>query len=316
MLEPKTVEAAQPDLPVETAPVAAIPQEVVEVDNADEGFDFDGLNNSIEESMVDDPESKTPVAETSEVKAPVVEAPVVAPATPASPSADLTPPVVAPAPVAEATPAVQPTPVSETPGAAAPASQQASPQAEDGFTALDRAIEAGREDLIKAVAQKVYQLPAEELEAVQTEPEVAIPKLLARVHVNTVQGVIRHVAQQMPAMVGALMQAQAEYGKREEQFFSQWPQLDRTKHRDQILQVGQVFRQVNPNATLEDFIKHVGAQVVLMNGLHAQQPQRAAMPVSQPVAPAYVPAGAGRQSNPAPAPDNNPWAEMVEVMNE
>lgn len=307
--------------PVDTTPAngteSSAPVETIDVEDNGDDFDFASIAGAVETedlsqppAVMMDPAASPPVVETP-ATAPAGAVPAPAPASEVSAAATPTMPQV-PAEQQAAVPQAATAPTGETPQVSP--SPQAVPQAPDGFTALDQAIESGRSQLIDVVAQQVYQLQAEELEAINTEPEKAIPKMLARVHVNAVQGVLRHVAQQMPAMVSGLIQAQSEYRKREDEFFTAWPQLDRTKHRDQIMKVGQVFRQLNPNATMEDFVKQVGAQVVLMNGLHVQQQNSPPPPTPQ--AAAFVPAGAGRSSVPPAPPDSNPWAEMVEMMNE
>lgn len=305
--------------------------------SADTSDDVDDLDFSIFDKVIPgETVEDTPVKQAESPKAVETQQPAVVPPTPATPTAPE--PVVEPA-SQEPQPAVQsqPAPSSAQPEQPAPQQQpaatpspQTTPQAEttpdeDGFTKLDKAIQASRDTVIEAVATSSYQLSQEELEGIQVEPEKVLPKLMARVHVNAVQGVLRHVAQQMPAMVHGLIHAQSEHKAREDEFFKAWPQLDRTKHGQDIVRAGQVFRQLNPQATLQDFIKQVGAQVVIAHGLHLQAPAQAAQPqqqrtVQQQAAstPApFVPAGVGRTSAPVTIPtENNPWSELVEVMNE
>lgn len=298
----------------------------VEVDD----FDFSVFENSVPGETVPDVQppavtSSAPAETVGEVKsAPAPVEPQAATPPPAPPQpqqVEATPPAPQVTPGAPQEQQVQPPQAGTTQATPPPTTAQA-PATEsppDGFRQLDQAIEQSREKVIDAVAAQTYQLTQEELEAVQVEPEKAIPKLLARVHVNTVQGVVRHIAQQMPALVSALITQRDDNSKREKEFFDAWPQLDRQKHSADIIRVGQVFRQLNPNATMQDFIRHVGAQVVLANGLHIQQqkPQQTTVAPPPPQQPAFVPAGVGRTSAPAaPSAPTNPWEEMVEVMRE
>ena len=213
-----------------------------------------------------------------------------------------------------------PAAVSQSPASQQPeggADKQGASSTDDPFTALDKAIEAGRDKVIDAIAAGAYQLTQQEVEQVLSEPDKALPKLMARVHVNAVQGVLRHVAQQMPAMVTGLLKVQEENRGREEQFFKAWPQLDRSKHSQDILRAGQVFRQLNPQATMEEFIRAVGAQVVIQHGLHLQRPPGQTQQVQQAApAPAFMPAGVGRASQPVAPPEPNIWAEMVQAVQE
>jgi len=304
----------EPSQTVEPSQAAEQPQ----IEVTDDTFDFEGLNAAVDDAA-ENPEVTPPV--TGEKVPPVGEISEVVPPPPSSPAQ---PVASAPVETKEVSPtsAVVPTPEVKQPTTpqqpeTSAASSQPEAKAEDGFTAISRAIEAGREQLVEAVAQKVYQVTPEELEALNVEPEKVIPKLLARVHVNTVQGVVQHIAAQMPGMVQGLLQIQAESARHEDNFFKAWPQLDKAKHGEQILKAGQVWRQLNPNGSVEEFIKSVGAQVVLMNNLHVQQPQVQQQVVPQQVQQApFVPAGAGKTSQPVAPAEINPWAELVEVMNE
>lgn len=181
--------------------------------------------------------------------------------------------------------------------------EQQAPQTtegDDGFTQLDTLIEQQRPKVIEALATQSYQLTEDELNGLQEDPGKTVPKLLARAHVNAVQGVLRHVAQQLPGMLSGMLQVREMNRQREDVFWGKWPQLDKTKHAQQVVQVARVFRQLNPSADMDTFVQHVGAQVMLMNGLH-----RAAAPVQPqatvPRATPFVPAGAGHGGVPNPA---------------
>lgn len=296
-------------------------------DSSDPDFDS-GVFSYLDEPAAP---SQTPAAPTNPAVTPPVATgesatPPVTPQgqQPAAPVQPAVPPQQAATPPQATPPAPAAPPAAQTPPAAQPTgAQNPQPPADeaDPFAKLDQAISASRDQTIQAVASQAYQLSQQELEAVATEPEKILPVLMAKVHVNAVQGVLRHVSQQMPGMVTALMQAQQANRDREEQFFKQWPQLDKTKHMQDIIRAGQVFRQMNPTATHEDFIKHVGAHVVLQHGLHqrpqaAQPPQQVAQPRPAPVPPPFAPAGVGGAGAPA-APAQKPfWEEFVEVMNE
>ena len=241
-------------------------------------------------------------------------------AAPTVPPQQVTPQEAQPAPAA---PQVTQQPAAAQPPAGDQQQPGAAPEAKDPFEALDRTIQANRDATIQAVASQTYQLTPQELEAVATEPEKVLPQLMAKVHVNAVQGVLRHVSQQMPAMVSAIMQAKEQDRQREDSFFQAWPQLDRVKHRADIIRAAQVFRQLNPTASPEDFVRQVGAQVVIAHGLHqqpqapAQNQQPAVRPQVQQVAPPFRPAGVGMGGAPAAGrPQQSFWEEFVEVMNE
>lgn len=297
--------------PADTTPANTGADASVDADAIGEDLDMATLAEAIESAPFENPEPQTPEAQ------PTAQVPA-APATGTPPPAQ-----------AAATPpqAVQQQQMQQQPQQPQQVQQQPQDAAEvDPFTLMDSVLQQGRAQVIDAVADQVYKLSPEDLEGINTEPEKAIPKLLATVHVNAVQGVTRHIAQQMPAMVMGLMAAQVENTKREDAFFKAWPQLDREQHMPAIMQAGRVFKQMYPRATMTDFIRNVGAQVILAHGLHLQQPQTGqpqqvppVQPQQQQVAtpPPFVPAGAGSVGGVPTQPEPRGfWDEFVEVMRE
>lgn len=313
----QVVESANPPEPGSSSgevKASETPEQIPAEDLDTEDFDYSVFEKSIPGEVIAESAAKPPTSP---------EAPPQAAAPAVTPAPGETPPQVATPPQPPEQPGVPPQADAQpaTTEAKPPAEPAQAPagEAQDGFTALDNAIQASRDKVIQTVAEQTYKLSQDELNAIQEEPERVIPQLLARVHVNAVQGVIRHVAQQMPAVVGAIMQAREQTSKLESDFFKAWPQLDKAKHGADIMKVGQVFRQLNPNATFNEFVRHVGAQVVLTHGLHLQQAtQQQQAPAARPQAqPAFQPAGIGRSSAPAaPSQPKNVWEEMVEIMNE
>lgn len=202
-----------------------------------------------------------------------------------------------------------------------PQAPQAQPQAQppapvvnpsDAFRVLNETIEQKKGEIAGLLAGQTYQLSSQELEGIQSEPEKVLPQLMAKVHLNAVQGVLRHVAQQLPAAVSSMIQAHAQNQRLEDQFYSAWPQLNRYQHDSTVRQMAYMFRQMNPSASMEDMIRTVGAQVVTALGLPAQtqpaaQPQRVVRQ-QQPFRPA-----APAQASPGPAPARTPneWERMA-----
>lgn len=255
------------------------------------------------------PEVKTPVQATP---VPAVQSPQAAvPPTPAG----VVPPPQAAAPAAGAQ-GVQPQPGVQEPQqpSATPASGTTG-EPPDAFQQLDSLIEAQRPKVIDAVAVGSYQLSAEEIEGIQTEPEKVVPKLLAKVHVNAVQGVIRHVAAQLPGMLNSMLQVRETHQREEQKFWDAWPELDKGKHSPQVMQTARLFRQQYPTASQEEFVRFVGAQVMLMNGLaRAPKPQQVQTPQVVPFRPAG--AGQGGGSVPAGQPQLQGWDVIAQAMQE
>lgn len=327
--ETETTETAMPSLATgDVAPAGSVVKESdkpSEDDTEDPNPDEMGLVDFFREQPVTAAPTEQPVTET-EIQSPQGAGVVPATTSQVEPTAQpapqvASPPQVQPQQAAQPAQGTQPqqqaqqVPPQQGDTQAQPGAQQPT-QAPDAFGELDRVIEAQRPKVIEAVAVGSYQLSQDELDGLTTEPEKVVPKLLAKVHVNAVQGVLRHVAQQMPVLLNSMLEVREINRAREETFWKQWPQLDRTKHGQQVLQVAQTFRQLNPNATPEQFVQHVGAQVVLMNNLHRQaapQPQQA-----QPAPAPFRPAGVGQGGGPIPAQaaQTGGWELITQMMQE
>lgn len=238
------------------------------------------------------PVGSPPVQVATQPVAPVVQTPVPQQVTPAP----------TPAPAQGQQPVAPPAQAPQAPAAAAtpPVSVE---RPEDGLRVLQQQIESNREQIIDLVAQKTYKLSNEEVDAINVDPAQAIPKIAARIHVNAVQGVLEHVAQQLPNVVAGLLEARTRYDQLENTFYSKWPQLDRGQHGETVKQFAAAYRKVNPEAGFDDMVRIVGAQAVVALGLNPQQvqAQAPAAPQVQRQAP-FSPAGVSAPTGGAPKP--------------
>jgi hypothetical protein len=118
------------------------------------------------------------------------------------------------------------------------------------FEHLEAEIAKNRGVFEKALQEQVYRLSNEEQEELRDSVEVAVPKLMARMHVNVVQNMLSTIAQQLPGVVGGLIQAKSRSREREDSFYQRWPQLDRGKHGETVKQLARSFMHTNPGADL------------------------------------------------------------------
>lgn len=233
---------------------------------------------------------------------PPVETPPVGtqPGAPAATVAAETPPptVVAP-PVPQSSQAAQATPAANP---------------EEVFQQLSTIIAQQKPAIVEAVAAGSYQLSQADVEAIQTEPEKILPRLMAQVHVNAVQAVMAHVAQQIGPTVMAHVQVSNRHRELEDSFYAQWPGLNRAVHGELVTQVGRNYRAMNPNATVEEFTRFVGAQALAMAGGGVVAAPTVPAKVQRP--PAFTPAAPGRVAQP-PAParaQQNEWERFSEII--
>lgn len=291
------VEQTQPQAQDSAPPLEAPAEEgatsdVNWADFAEDSDDDEGL--TVEgEFQVDEPGN----AEQADLDAPAV-APAQAPTAPTE--AQPQPPT----PVAEP---VAPAPT-QTPQTSAPEPQPAqAPQ-----PALD--YNSWRTQQVSNL-EKHYALDSETALALQTEPETVLPRLAAQVHLEVTENVMRAVQQMVPGLIQQVNRTTEVESKAQNAFFDRNPDLkgvDQAK----ILQIGAMFRQVNPNADADTAIATIGSMVRTALGIPASSvPAQGAAPVqpAQPVMQPFTPArGGGGGTAPRAPAQANPWADLID----
>lgn len=155
-----------------------------------------------------------------------------------------------------------------------------------------------------------YKIPEDQAAKLPTEPENVLPFLAARLHSTVVQNVQQMIEQALPQQIGAYIKVQEAETAAKKAFYDAWPALQ--PYEQQVLQAGQLYRQLNPNVSSQDFIKAVGELVSrslnIAIAAAPAAPGAAPAPVAAPAAPAaspgFVPAGGRGSSGPAPAEEN------------
>lgn len=206
--------------------------------------------------------------------APVVETP----ATPAPASEPA--PVVAESPAPVVVQEVQQQPAAPTP---APSPAPASPSAAD-ITKVYTDWRTETEDLL---AKHHYKLSEEDMAQIDAAPQEVLPRMMARVYMDAVSAAITQVLNYLPQTMRQVNEQERINSESENSFFGKWPALK--EHKDSVLKIGQVYRQMNPQASAEQFINEVGAAAMVSLRLDpsgvVQQPVATPAP-SAPFAPA------------------------------
>lgn len=228
------------------------------------------------------------------------------PATPVAPTpapAPETPPAVPAVP--PATPPATP-PVAATPPTPAPPSPQPGPSNEE----LQQQRESYRAELVKA-----YTLTPEQADQALTQPEEVLPALAAEIQLRTSEAITRGLLQVLPQIVQQVVKTQELTAKGEDEFFSRFADLKDDAGRQAVLALGQAFRQLNPNATKEEFIAKVGLAARVALGRQADggapnppTPGPGLAPPPPPAAP-----GGGSQSI---APSSGPVNKFTKLFEE
>ena len=251
---------------------------------------------------------------------------------PVTPPAARLRPAQPPQPVAvppvQAAPPPAPPPAPVDPAQAAQAAQ-AERVRRDPFGVQADLIEQQTQQYVEALAQQVYPVSVEDVDAFLSGDGTKISQALARVHVNAVGSMMRVVSQQMPVWVNSMLQLHSSARSREDQFWQRNNFLDRTKHADLALTTARAYRQMYPQATDDQIDRMVGAMVAVAAGIqvpagYTQTPTTSGAPVATPyrtpgpvvrrVQPPFQPAGAAVAGAPPRAPAGGQWSELAEIL--
>jgi|ETNvirnome_2_300_1030623.scaffolds.fasta_scaffold00633_7 outer membrane biosynthesis protein TonB len=170
-----------------------------------------------------------------------------------------------------------------------------------------------RENAEVNLAETHYAFSDEEVAELSTNAEVAIPKMMAKVYMDSVQASITHIVTELPRLLQQTQEAQTQASSNENAFFEAWPQL--MEHRDRVFNLASTYRQVNPNASLEQTISDVGAQAIIALRLPVDGLIDAGNDEHEESLPPHKPPGGG--SPPAGVPQRkstNPFEQMAEDM--
>lgn len=194
---------------------------------------------------------------------------------PAAPTAATTPPAPEPVATTPTAPPAQTSPqVTEPPGTLAaqpaPAAPTQSPQF-DPADPLSLAQALSRPEntaaAIEHLANGVLKLSPQDLEALESDPGSAIPKLLARSVVFAQQQMLTQLGNIVPLMIQGQQKVAQAHEQSLAKFYSSWPGLDRGKHHEKVVEMGIRYRQMFPNSTLDQMIEHLGPLVLTSVGI-------------------------------------------------
>ena len=166
-------------------------------------------------------------------------------------------------------------------------------------------VTAARQKFEEALADR-YRFSEDDTVLLQTEPEKVLPKMAARLQMDVLETIGKHLQQQVPMMIQEFTQQSARETQAQSQFFTAWPEL--RGYDQQIVQMGTAFRQMNPSATAEEAVERIGKMTMDALGLtkavvaSGQQQPTAPQPSFRPAVPGGVT---------PPAPSKNKWEQML-----
>lgn len=263
------------------APGAASAQEDSASDSTEDDVNWGGM---ADELIADDTEGDEVVVEApAKVESP--EQPPVAPSTPAAPV------------------------VTETPTPDAPAMPVAPPAP----TASTEEYSSWRSSRLTQLEQ-VYALDEEAANAMLTEPELVLPKLAARVHMEVMENSMRAMQAMVPVMLQQVQHHTEIEARAKNLFTSVNPDLSDPRYTPAIMEFGAVYRNVNKTAPPEVAAQAIGNLVRAALGIAAPQARpQSQQVVNQPVVTPFSPARGAGGGN-APVRPSNPFEALAQEM--
>lgn len=164
-----------------------------------------------------------------------------------------------------------------------------------------------------------YAFSEEEASRLQTEPELVLPQMAAKLHMQVMKNAVEAFEKMLPRMVQPVLQSQKTEAAAMEFFYGMNPDLK--GHHKEVMIAGKMFRQMNPKATKEEAAEKIGAIVRSTLGLKPVEgggaPAQAPAPSPAPASKTHKPAGAGGGSGTKPTPASkkdgeNLWEDLID----
>lgn len=286
-VKPATPTPTAPESPPPAAETPSVPAAEEKLDGGSELFSDLAADTSDEEPAGEVKPPETPPQSTTpppaaEVKPEAAKPPVETPPAPVE-----TPPASAVPPQATPTPETPPTPV--------PTEEERKAQyAKDRAAAIARLTES-------------YTIPEDLAPVLISEPEKALPQLMAQMHARVMENVVQFMHQQLPYFVRNVSTMETANARAAQAFFNEWPELKDEKFHQTVARVLAGYRQVNPNAKMEEVIREggVAALVALRLPIPERVLQRHNVEKPDATKPAsFTPAPPGATRPPTPKSDN------------
>ena len=212
------------------------------------------------------------------------------------PTPGVTPPAT---PDVAPTPAATPTPPAATPPVQAPAVETpapvaptpSAPQVEPSPLPDYAAWRSQRE---ADLAAQTYSITDEDASKLLTEPETVLPRMAARMHMEVMESTVRVMQTMLPRLMQSVQQTEQREISAKSFFQTANPDLADPRLEPAIMEMGQVYRRLNPAASPEQAAQAIGNLVRASLGI-AMPAQAAPAPTSAPAVPVvpFVPARGG-----------------------
>ena len=166
-----------------------------------------------------------------------------------------------------------------------------------------------RKNTEEALAVGHFAISDELAQEMTDSPQTAFPRLAAKLYLDAVENSAAAIVQLLPQYLGQFQQKSSEESVLEDKFFSTWDKLNTDEHGEVLQKVGAAYRQANPNATPDEFIRDVGAATMVALKIPHDEP---AAETEVPPVPAHKPLAPGTGPVAANATPDNQFTQLAE----
>ena len=159
----------------------------------------------------------------------------------------------------------------------------------------------------------VYAIDETDARDLAVEPEKVLPKLAARVYVDTVEAVTGVLGAQLPNVVRELLRLERNREKAEDTFYSKFPALKDQRFEKSVHSAIKVVRAQNPSASMEEVVTQAGITASLANKipLPAEFVGEAPAPAPAAKSRSFRPAQPGASRPTAPPGPSNEFEKLA-----
>jgi hypothetical protein len=157
-------------------------------------------------------------------------------------------------------------------------------------------------EAIGHLAETVFKLSPQEIEALETDVVGTVPKLLAKAFVKSQQVTLNQMARMLPVMIQRQTVALKQNAEHESRFYSRWPDIKPDVHGQLVQRYAATYRKMNPQASADEMIEHLGPMIMMVAKITPSLQPAGTAPGVVPANPMAKPANAGQAPNGRPPP--------------
>lgn len=128
---------------------------------------------------------------------------------------------------------------------------------------LAQALLDQQAELLPQIAEQLFAMSDEDVEALQSDPQKSLPMMASRVYVRAVSQALKHMEAAIPAAIERHMRVTESSRKSEEAFYKAWPDLDPAQHGPLVKRLGMTYRMTNPTSPMSQMIEELGPMVMM-----------------------------------------------------